>query len=75
MSDNLCWKCREFAQKQHWDLADPSLHCHHEPKEKQKCWCERFPRGNFHVGHKSGLHEEDLEFNKINFCPECGRKL
>lgn len=63
MSD-LCWKCREkipTSMSCLWDV----LHCHHEPKEKEKCWCET---NSCYFDAMAGTH-------KPKFCPECGKKL
>jgi hypothetical protein len=73
MSEGLCWKCKE--QFHLWvGSGAPWVHCHHEPKEKPKCWCE----------YKHDLKQEKVILqwlpgeNKafdISFCPVCGRKL
>jgi len=63
MSD-LCWKCREGWKVTQW----PWTHCHHEQREKPKCWCERF-----HIFNVITM-ESRIEAT-IRYCPECGRKL
>ena len=69
MSD-LCDKClKEWWEKErdmngYVKLIPVATHCHHEPKEKEKCWCQKF--------------EEDsvikIYANQF-YCHQCGRKL
>ncbi len=54
-------------------------HCHHEPKEKQKCWCEGYGKGEIKLDVARMV---DFTFHGritapvyVRFCPECGRKL
>jgi 4-hydroxy-3-methylbut-2-en-1-yl diphosphate synthase IspG/GcpE len=44
------------------------MHCHHEPKEKPKCWCEINDQYLYRI-NKRIVGVEAL------FCPECGREL
>ena len=71
MSD-LCWRCEEQLKK----LVDMGevvrkgftwIHCHHYPKEKEKCWCER-------VG-KNIISYDGVVWHIPKHCPECGRSL
>jgi len=76
----LCWECRErwgdhLTDKSNLDrlleVDKPWLHCHHEPKEKAKCWCE---------GDRALLYAKSItticgNAVEINFCPQCGKKL
>ena len=67
MSD-LCWKCREkIGHINGVECSFAWTHCHHEPKEKEKCWCD----GS--TGKEIWYNEKDKW--KISFCPVCGRKL
>jgi hypothetical protein len=76
---SLCWKCREKWEKEH-GVAGLSpdiwswLHCHHEPKEKEKCWCELTggidSRGRFR-GHCIAF--EGGTTCPIIYCRECGK--
>jgi hypothetical protein len=69
---DLCWECRKDL---HSMVINGSDHCHHEPKEKEKCWCEPLidPTEKYTVvlNNRSG-REEVL---RLKFCPECGRSL
>ncbi len=62
----LCWECKEKARG--YVRLNPWVHCHHEPKEKSKCWCMR----NSGPGKHSIIGDETV---KVIFCPECGRML
>ena len=64
MSDKLCLKCLT-DWKENVNCLPSWLHCHHEPKEKAKCWCESPMDTRLSA-------DESLS---INFCPECGKKL
>lgn len=64
----LCWECRDWMKNSHL-LKDPYLHCHHDPKEKPKCWCER----HSHFLGDYTLHENEKLI--LIFCPQCGKKL
>jgi len=68
MSEGLCWECKQAILDKWGKKAFflPWQHCHHEPKEKPKCWCE------YKFGQK--LYYNGQEFT-INFCPQCGRRL
>ncbi len=68
MSEGLCWKCREDLENHRPILID-FLHCHHEPKEKQVCWCELEDRVRYR-DLAIGIHRVPLIF-----CPECGKQL
>jgi len=73
---NLCWKCREMmGYPLDALLKNPHLHCHHEPKKKEKCWCEL--NLNYYLSYPTGtnLIAETYQIFKPKFCPECGRKL
>ncbi len=74
MSEGLCWKCKkeltEIEKKFYGYGSTIWWHCHHEPKEKPKCWCEKigtraFPQC-FYLECQNGI---------LNFCPQCGEKL
>ena len=69
MSEELCWKCLQnlnSAERLCFKGGQTWWHCHHEPKEKPKCWCEseRF-KGFFSTASAY----------RVNYCPECGKKL
>ena len=81
----LCWKCREFMEAVRFQNTS-YIHCHHEPKEKPKCWCE-YPNYIKEYSYQA----KDIKFRGIqilktndhlvhsicalNFCPQCGKKL
>ena len=71
VSNELCWKCRDFILEHHFskDFFDGPFHCHHEPKEKEKCWCEICFYDREIKHYPSGY------VIKAKFCPECGRSL
>jgi hypothetical protein len=82
IQQGLCWKCREWLE---WSIArglrhpavkeDPSSHCHHEPREKEKCWCERGTTRFVRLErYCDGGWESSAAF-RSKFCPGCGRKL
>ncbi len=78
MSD-LCWKCREYpyGETTSVDRDSPWVHCHHEPKEKAKCFCEyeRVTRTDM-VSAQEKVGDKIVEhFRRVNFCPQCGRCL
>ena len=73
----LCWKCRERFKgsgNPYIDTIVDTLHCHHEPKEKEKCWCEYDYKNPFYV-ECSDADQPDVKSYRIKFCPVCGRKL
>ena len=77
MSNDLCWKCKEWLLTQgvNWvSFNDPHLHCHHEPKERPKCWCEK-AHVNSIAGYPHQVGSHPLNTATFNFCPECGGKL
>jgi hypothetical protein len=78
--DDLCWKCQEYLKNLGLDLnkLNPDNHCHHEPKEKPKCWCETHEISSFVFVNDNALEmTAKLKSVKLNtkFCPECGKKL
>ena len=77
MGEDLCWKCKDKLEHGNFGvLADLGqfLHCHHEPKEKPKCWCERV--GGIHLFSAYIRFEGHEEMPiRMYFCPECGRPL
>jgi len=58
-----CWRCMEEMRI--------GGKCPHVPKEKPKCWCELEARP---FGEFITLNGPMMNV-KINFCPQCGRKL
>jgi len=67
----LCWMCIEYWESEYRALPrviPPYVHCHHEPKEKPKCWCEEGM-----IGRERWVSLGRAV--KVDFCPECGRKL
>jgi hypothetical protein len=80
MSEELCWKCEEWMIS-HGITKCPPDHCHHEPKEKPKCWCEgegehriqKFCTPYNYLGGRRYYTMMPVE--KAKFCPDCGRKL
>lgn len=74
MNEDLCWKCREDFMVRCHDygldgyFADHFLHCHHEPNEKPKCWCEE-------MNCTPGYRQLNQTVVFVSFCPECGKKL
>lgn len=72
MSEGLCWECKQAILDKWGDKAFflPWQHCHHEPKEKPKCWCEN---RYMHSGMYVKINDDQV--SQMNFCPECGRKL
>ena len=72
---DFCWKCREAMVKKFNPMVFeeyPWLHCPHEQKEKEKCWCQ--------LGEGDKWLEKrhsDGRLHQLNptFCPECGKKL
>lgn len=63
MSENeLCWECREWLAIKPFDRNNPTLHCHHKPKEKKKCICRGYTLS------------ESMEKFEVT-CKICGRKL
>lgn len=92
MSEGLCWKCKQVLDGLNEDKdVPPSIkmalplisHCHHEPKKKPKCWCERDYihdgcRRKFVVVElidKNVGHEYRDALCPFLHCPECGRPL
>ncbi len=65
---DLCYKCLELFNADYPMVKriHSWLHCHHEPKEKEKCWCEHHP--NREVFYNGNWH-------KASYCPECGTPL
>ena len=73
----LCKKCMTelmgnypgLSRQEKLDLH-PYLHCHHEELEEKPtiCWCEVRERNQKKIW-------DGYEYLKLNFCPECGRKL
>ncbi len=77
MSTELCWKCREKWIAVMGDNLDcnPLIHCHHEPKEKEKCWCEdEYRKINLDCGYRGKLRLNEVLI-EMHFCPQCGRSL
>lgn len=76
MTDTLCWKCREDFDRRCHDygldgyFANHFLHCHHEPKEKKKCWCE----GDMGLVQIK-VDQRESVWHRATYCPECGKKL
>jgi hypothetical protein len=67
---DLCRKCLKYHKNKFGDEEVwPDQHCHHEPKEKEKCWCAE-PL-NFGITY----HRIDDKGININFCPQCGKPL
>ena len=74
MGEGFCWKCARYVEKlliegtiggvYPWD------HCHHEPKENTKCWCENYSVEKF--GKYAEVYGKILP---LIFCPQCGRKF
>ncbi len=64
----LCWKCKGKLDQVPLNVRD-FLHCHHDPKEGLKCWCETRIRKcrEYTViqGYTVG----------VIFCPQCGKRL
>ncbi len=79
MTEGLCWKCREKfggMYDSHASLKDfPFFHCHHSPKEKEKCWCEdEYRKINLDCGYRGKLRLNEVLI-EMHFCPQCGSKL
>jgi hypothetical protein len=80
MSEGLCYKCRQAILDKWGNKAFflPSQHCHHEPKEKLKCWCEYDRLKKIQLNY-APMNRYDITNIGVpytpNFCPECGRKL
>jgi hypothetical protein len=72
MENELCWKCRDYYLNKYGSNCyfTPNQHCHHEPKEKEKCWCEYAEK------ERTGRYPTKgaLGFKAL-YCPECGKKL
>lgn len=77
---DLCWECRERLVKwfkrncpdlQVYTWASEILHCHHEPKEKPKCWCET----GYSIGLPFYYVDGKVVYISLRFCPECGKRL
>jgi hypothetical protein len=76
--NDLCWKCKEWMINKYGKIVTndasayfpPYQHCHHEPKEKEECWCSRHHLGDCVWGTSFG-DEKIIPF----YCPVCGRKL
>jgi hypothetical protein len=82
---DLYWKCKEevnakFPAWNRFGCEEFSswLHCHHEPREKEICQCQkyRFDAISAYATMKDNLSCTNLQIAiPANFCPECGRKL
>jgi len=78
MMETLCWKCKEQLETVRinrlkvTDYTLGFLHCHHEPKEKPKCWCEQ---SDIKIYFDIVRCLERLSNMPAKYCPECGRKL
>jgi len=66
MSD-LCWKCKQEMTAHELGCIQGWSHCHHEPKEKEKCWCE--------YGDRVLYNPNGFAYAMVKFCPQCGKKL
>ena len=77
MDKELCFECKKRLLDGGYTTLAAILHCHHEPKEGPKCWCEytNYDEGldTFILIKKIGNQIEDA-FCALNFCPQCGRK-
>lgn len=62
--EDLCWECRQDLM--YYDVKK-SYHCHHEPKEKKRCWCER--------GASRAKLWDGRDYVMTDYCPQCGKKL
>jgi len=73
ISSGLCWECREYWNKFEIKSMDlkfaPYIHCHHESREKVKCWCEGI------TWKPSKEHPFVLDGAFVKFCLECGKRL
>jgi hypothetical protein len=75
MENKLCYKCMEKWEG-YWEPGmrrsdySPWLHCHHEPKERPKCWCE--DNSTMKIERYRGFNWEPF---KVNFCPQCGKGM
>ncbi len=67
----LCLECKEKWEKVYGVKSGEMywIHCHHESREKPKCWCEIRDRDcrEYVVIHGCTVG--------VEFCPQCGRKL
>lgn len=73
MENELCWECKEGFKKLGIEKFEV-FHCHHEPKENLKCWCENGRTIDLMDNGvaKTSIHGELVE---RNFCLKCGKKL
>jgi len=76
MSEGLCWKCAmDWKARYHnVEIIPLYAHCHHEPKERPKCWCDDI-KAKTTIVEAFGAEWEERIAIKVNFCPQCGRKL
>lgn len=74
---DLCEECKFDYEIRFGHTNQPFIsyqkwaHCHHEPKEKQKCWCEMTEDSS----PKRVKVWDGLGYVPLNFCPECGRRI
>lgn len=71
----LCKHCAD-SQSVGFFLQHPWIHCHHEEKPKDKCWCgfsgTSYNVQRYSIGKDSG---GVTGWYSPTFCPDCGRKL
>lgn len=68
---SLCNNCKTMQQMQDIERCDLCKKPIHEPKEKEKCWCnEKFDCVKW---NDKGEPSQFLFY--IHFCPRCGKKL
>jgi hypothetical protein len=86
VEQKLCWKCkRKFMGKgivmrdigssmgtgNVYYLTMEDMHCHHDlPEEKPACWCRGLDRHKYEV--LTDRHQIPV---RVDFCPQCGRRL
>ncbi len=61
---DLCDECLKFSKDNKLEIF-PDTHCHHEPKEKEKCWCDLPKEERYTV----------VQGHFASFCLECGKPL
>ncbi len=73
---NLCWECQKEMDLQGYVRPHPWVHCHHEPKEKPKCWCEYDLEKKLQLNYAEPYYPSRIGVAyKPTYCPDCGRKL